>query len=89
MEEQTVTKEEFDRFLKEYPRKLDIHCVGFCTPSHVEYYDWHLAGKRKVGTEKHLAACIVARVIQNSELAIYGPQHAKPDEHRITRRKIK
>jgi hypothetical protein len=89
MEEQTVTKEEFDRFLKEYPRKLEIHGVNFCSPPHVEYQDWSLPSPHKLGTFEYKDDCTVARVICHSEMAVYGPQYAKPDEHRITRRKIK
>lgn len=38
----SVSGEEFDRFLKEYPRELDKHVVTISTPMIIEYHDFEL-----------------------------------------------
>ena len=37
-----VTKEEFEEFLKNYPRELTPHGIYFCTPPVLEYEDFAL-----------------------------------------------
>lgn len=32
-----VTKEEFDDFIKNFPRELDVHGIYFCTPPIIQY----------------------------------------------------
>jgi len=38
-----VTKEEFDKFIAEYPRKLDRSVVAMCFPEMIMYYDFTIA----------------------------------------------
>lgn len=40
----SVDKNAFEEFLKNYPRKLDRHVSGICTPASISYNDWELAG---------------------------------------------
>jgi len=43
--EKQVTKEEFDKFVKEYPRKLTGDCCGICEPPSVTFNDFALANR--------------------------------------------
>lgn len=42
MKTRTVDKEEFDAFLKGYPRPLDRDVVRFCEPPQIQYNDFSL-----------------------------------------------
>jgi hypothetical protein len=41
----SVYKEEFDKFVSEYPRKLNRDCCGISEPPLVTYNDFELANK--------------------------------------------
>lgn len=40
-----VSKEEFVKFIKEYPRSLDYDCYGACDPPAISYNDFALANR--------------------------------------------
>ena len=40
-----VTKEEFEKFINDYPRKLECDCSGICEPPAVSYNDFELANR--------------------------------------------
>lgn len=40
-----VSKEEFDTFIKNYPRKLDRDVCGICDPPAISYNDFELANR--------------------------------------------
>lgn len=43
--EKQVSKEEFEEFLKNYPRPLDCDVFGACDPPAVSYNDFELANR--------------------------------------------
>lgn len=43
MRNNEVTKEEFDKFIKEYPRKLEANFVTICEPPLMTYNDFSIA----------------------------------------------
>lgn len=43
--DQEVTKEEFDKFLSQYPRNLVVNICGISTPDLVSYNDFELANR--------------------------------------------
>ena len=40
-----VSKEEFDFFIENYPRKLERHCSGMSSPNYISYNDFELADR--------------------------------------------
>lgn len=40
-----VTKEEFEEFIKNYPRKLECDCCGISEPPAISYNDFELANR--------------------------------------------
>lgn len=40
-----VSKEEFEKFIKEYPRKLSYDCCGISEPPSISYNDFELANR--------------------------------------------
>jgi len=50
-----VSKEDFDKFIKEYPNKLDYDVTGICEPPLGSYND--------VTTGKKWPECMVAKVM--------------------------
>lgn len=61
-----VTKEEFEKFIKEYPRELFARDIDFTTPSSTVYYDSKLHPDMNPGLER-LGACIVAEYVHGCE----------------------
>lgn len=61
-----VTKEEFEKFIKEYPRKLSSRDIDFITPSSTIYYDFKLHPEMEPGLER-IAASMVAEHVHECE----------------------
>lgn len=43
--EKNVTKEEFEQFIRNYPRELEKHVSGICYPPAISYNDFELANR--------------------------------------------
>lgn len=54
-----VSRERFEEFIKNYPRKLCSHDINFTTPSSTVYCDFELYPRMKPGIRR-IQACIVA-----------------------------
>lgn len=66
-----VTKEEFETFVKQYPKKLVKNVAGYCDPPYLTYNDFD---KGKWPDSE------VASIVLNSD----APPHLiAPDEYRI------
>lgn len=61
-----VTKEEFEKFIKEYPRKLSSKDINFTTPSSTIYCDFELHPEMDSGLER-IAASMVAEHVHECE----------------------
>ncbi len=68
-----VTKEEFEEFLKKYPRELSCKDIDFTTPSSTIYCDFELHPEMEPGIER-IYSCLVAEHVYECE---YCGAHAK------------
>jgi hypothetical protein len=58
-----VPKQEFDSFIKSYPRKLSYHVVRICEPAMANYRDETLPTKGVVGDIDYYYDKVVAKII--------------------------
>ena len=72
-----VTKEEFDKFIKEYPRKLSSIDIGFTTPSSTIYCDFELHSEIEPGLERIAASMVAEHVHECEHYSLNGAYYIK------------